>query len=691
MLVAESNIIYILDGSKQFMIPIYQRCYSWELEQCRRLWHDILDMQKTGKPAHFIGSIVNIDDKVPPTGVQTYMIIDGQQRMTTLTLIIIALCDYAKKENAAGINIPDITSKCLKNNYQENLLRYKLLLTTEDRQELIDLIEGNEKARKNSSRLAKNYRYFYDRIASGELSPFDVYNAVGKLQIVNITLDRAQDDPQAIFESLNSTGMALSQSDLIRNHILMRLEPAEQTDIYEHIWRPIELMFDSKTHVEDMDNFFRHYLTIKIGRIPIKNRVYEDFKDYHQNGPFKSARALCEDLYNYAKYYTDLLFERSEIPELKEAYHDLNELHMQVPYPFLIAVRADCDNGLCTKAEMLEIFRLCLSYIFRRAVCDIPPNSLDKTFATLRNKIRKDDYLNSVKAAFCKMDSYKRFPDDSEFLSRFTTRDIYNMHTRIKYVLDKLENMDRKASVDINQYTIEHILPQNPKLNAEWREMLGENWQQIQEKYLHTIGNLTLTDFNPELSDYSFEKKKNLTGGYLTSALMLNSYVVKQDRWNEDTIRERADILGDKALRLWPYPALTDAQRKPYEQTDDTPENISSFDKYVALNTTTSPLYEMLNGRILSLSPDVRREFKSSYIAYKLKSNFVNVFIQEKCLRLSVIIPAEDLVDRKNICNIVTKSKRGASGAVELIFDDPDQIEDVMEIIEQSHNLQADG
>ena len=285
MIADKSNMFAILNGYKQFTIPVYQRFYSWGLEQCRRLWQDILNMQKTEKPGHFIGSIVNIAEKAAATGVQTFMIIDGQQRMTTLTLMLIALRDYAEDHpDIGGVNTPMITSMCLKNDYQEGLNRYKIVLTEADRQELIDLIE-RKPMQKSDSHLIKNYHYFYDRIASGELAPADVYESIGKLQIVNITLDRHEDDPQAIFESLNSTGMDLSQSDLIRNHILMGLEPEEQTYIYENIWRPTELLFESESQASFMDGFFRDYLTIHLGRIPIMNRVYEEFKIFAENGP----------------------------------------------------------------------------------------------------------------------------------------------------------------------------------------------------------------------------------------------------------------------------------------------------------------------------------------------------------------------------------------------------------------------
>lgn len=234
----KGNIYEILNGNKQFLIPVYQRYYSWDVEQCKRLWNDIVEMQKKGKQGHFVGSIVNIAEQAMPTGVQKYMIIDGQQRMTTLTLLLLALRDYAAKNpEDKTINARRIDNMLLKNEYESGDERYKLLLTETDRDVLIGLVEGKPISGTARSRLLDNYHYFAGKIADNELQPAEIYESIGKLQIVNITLDRTMDDAQAIFESLNSTGKELSESDLIRNYVLMGLEPGEQTYVYEHFWR----------------------------------------------------------------------------------------------------------------------------------------------------------------------------------------------------------------------------------------------------------------------------------------------------------------------------------------------------------------------------------------------------------------------------------------------------------------------
>lgn len=287
----KGNIYEILNGNKQFLIPVYQRYYSWDIDQCKRLWNDIVEMQKKGKSGHFVGSIVNIAEQAMPTGVQKFMIIDGQQRTTTLTLLLLALRDYAIANPAdTTINAKRIDNMLLKNEYESGDERYKLLLTETDRDILISLIESKPIADGTKSKLLDNYKYFVGKIADQELSPAEIYESIGKLQIVNITLDRTMDDAQAIFESLNSTGKELSESDLIRNYVLMGLEPTEQTYVYEHMWRPMELMFSYETQDTLMDKFFRDYLTMKLTRIPKQGRVYDEFKLYHLNCEFSTIR-----------------------------------------------------------------------------------------------------------------------------------------------------------------------------------------------------------------------------------------------------------------------------------------------------------------------------------------------------------------------------------------------------------------
>lgn len=571
----KGNIYEILNGNKQFLIPVYQRFYSWDIEQINRLWNDIVDMQKMKKAGHFVGSIVNIAEYAMPTGVQKYMIIDGQQRITSLTLLLLALRDYAiKNPSDTTINARRIDNMLLKNEYEDGNERYKLLLTETDKDILISLVDKKPIRQTTRSRLIENYNFFVTKLNENEIKPAELYESIGKLQIVNITLDRNVDDAQAIFESLNSTGKELSESDLIRNYILMGLDPREQSYVYDHFWRPMEELFIYERQETIMDAFFRHYLTMKFARIPKLGRVYEEFKLYHLNCDFGTVRDLCQDLLDYAKYYTDIVFERNSDTELKNLYNDIVDLRMEVSYPFLLKIHGDCEKGLISKDEIKEILKLCISYVLRRSICEIPTNSMNKTFATMKNFIRADDYVNSVKAFFLMQDTYKEFPDKDRFELAFVSRDIYNMRNR-NFILSRLENFENKAPITIENYTIEHIMPQNKNLSLEWQANLGDSWQEVQKKYLHTIGNLTLTAYNSEMSDRSFLEKMNMPGGFKESALRLNKYVVLQNEWNENHIKDRAKELAKKAEVIWPYPSLTDKELEQYQVKEKSAQNYS--------------------------------------------------------------------------------------------------------------------
>ena len=684
----KGNIYEILNGNKQFLIPVYQRFYSWDIEQCKRLWSDIVEMQKKSKAGHFVGSIVNIAEQAMPTGVQKYMIIDGQQRMTTLTLLLLALRDYAiKNPSDTAINARRIDNMLLKNEYESGDERYKLLLTETDRDILISLVEEKPIAEGTRSRLIENYKFFTGKLANKEIQPSEVYQSIGKLQIVNITLDRTVDDAQAIFESLNSTGKELSESDLIRNYILMGLEPSEQTYVYEHFWRPMEQLFVYETQGTVMDAFFRHYLTMKLSHIPKQGRVYEEFKLYHLNCEFRTIKELCQDLLDYAKYYTNIVFKRNADPDLKKLYEDIIELRMEVSYPFLLKIHHDCNKEIIKSDELKEILKLCISYVLRRAICAIPTNSMNKTFATLKNYVKLDDYLNSVKAFFVMQGTYKEFPDNDKFKEAFMSRDIYNMRVR-NYILSRLENFENKAPIIIENYTIEHIMPQNKNLSSAWQDDLGTGWQEVQKKYLHTIGNLTLTAYNSEMSDRSFMEKMNMPGGFKESALRLNRYVVSLNEWNEQHIQERAKELAKKAESIWPYPSLTTAELAPY-QVEEKTEQKYSLETY-DVNAFTRILFESLDKRIMNLSPAVKKEYKKLYVAYKLDTNFVDIVLQKQRLRIFINMKFNEIKDPNGICNDITDLGHWGNGDIELFMEHKDELEQIMEIVKQSFDAQVE-
>lgn len=358
---------------------------------------------------------------------------------------------------------------------------------------------------------------------------------------------------------------------------------------------------------------------------------------------------------------------------------------MDVASPLLIKVYYDYENNIISKNEFMEILSLCENYVFRRAICEIPTNSLNKTFNVAVRSIKDNDYVNSIKAFFVILDSYKRMPLDDEFVKELKNRDIYNMRIR-NYILSKFENFNNKSHITIENFTVEHIMPQNKNLSEAWKKDLGENYREIQKEYLHKIGNLTLTAYNSEMSDRSFQEKLNMTGGFKESALRLNSYVVKQTTWNKNTIDERANELCELAKSIWQYPELSEEEKNKFLSKNE--DEIYSIDSYEYINEDNIVLYKALDKRILNISPDVKREFKKLYIAYKFESNFVDIVPQKSKLRLTVNMKYEDVIDPYGICIDVTNKSTWGNGEIEIYYDDINMLDNIMDIIKQSYDKQ---
>ncbi len=462
--------------------------------------------------------------------------------------------------------------------------------------------------------------------------------------IVDIALNREHDKPQVIFESLNSTGLELSQADLIRNFILMDLkqEQEQQTKIYENFWRPMEKAFGQFAYTEEFDPFIRHYLTLKTEEIPNIRKVYEAFKIYSQkrNGHVED---LVEEIHTFAKYYCAIALGKEENNNLKDAFNDLKELKVAVSYPLILQLYHDYKTGVLSEEDFQYIVRLVESYVFRRAVCGIPTNSLNKTFATFPHYIDKKNYKASIEDYFASLNHYRRFPKNYEFFETIQTRDLYNFQ-RCLYYLKKIENYDRKERVNTYEYTVEHILPQNEKLSQEWQEALGAEWKTIQEKYLHTLGNLTLTGYNSEYKDRPFHEKLNMKGGFKESPLRLNASVKRHEVWNEKTITERAEELAQKALSVWPEPPASSYSKNKLAQSYFGGHHLKkrsavscSMEDYPNLQQEPlKSLFEALQKNILSLSPIVEESFTPKYISYSEEKIFVYVLPQKKQLKLFI-------------------------------------------------------
>ena len=570
MKATETQLVKFLQGTRQFIIPIYQRTYSWTEKQCEQLWNDIIRVaQNPNIPGHFIGSIVYIEKGLyQVSDVPQLLVIDGQQRLTTLSLLLMAF-GKALEEKGDGQEITKnkINNYFLFNSEESGEKRYKLILTQSDKDTLFNILEDREKPERYSLNIENNFKFFQNQISKSNIDLDVLYQGILKLVIVDISLDSNYDNPQLIFESLNSTGLELSQADLIRNYVLMGLEREKQEQVYKNFWHPMEESFGHSEGSEYFDRFMRDYLTIKTGQIPNIREVYSSFKEY--TSATIPVDELVSDIHHFSKFFIKLAFEKEQDPELNQIIRNINALKVEVAYPFLLEVLVNFDKGLISRDELLEIFLMVESYVFRRAICDIPTNSLNKTFANLASEIDKDAYLESIKAAFNLKESYRRFPNDSEFRAQLIIKNVYNTTRIRKYLLDKLENYERKEPVNVENYTLEHIMPQNKNLSPEWRNELGENWSDIHEKYLHTVGNLTLTGYNSELSDNPFLEKRNMEGGFADSPIRLNADLAILEHWNEDEIVKRANSITDKAIEIWKYPELPQETLAKYTELED--------------------------------------------------------------------------------------------------------------------------
>lgn len=562
----ETTLNKLLNTSRQFIVPIFQRNYSWQKSQYEQLWFDILRASKfKEKQNHFIGSIVYIDMGTPAGRPQQLLLIDGQQRLTTISILLCAIKDYVQKFNLETklINLAKIKNQFLYNSDEIDEDRYKLLLNVQDKETYIKLIDNTIfTVNKPATNIIKCYEFFYERIEDfikqhGQID--EIYAGIFKLSLVSISLDKDSDNPQMIFESMNSTGKDLSQTDLLRNYLLMDLTPEKQTRLYKTYWKSMEELFGEdiyKNDVNKFDYFIRDFLTLKsdIGYICKINNVYENFKRYYLDNNCEKF-AVLKDLFTYAKYYAciDLLQENDD--ELKLYWQKFKKLDSHVVYPFLLKLYDDYSRQILIKEDFKKILQVVISYLWRRAICEIPTNSLSKTFATLYQAVDKDDYVNSVIKAFVFKSSYKRFPSDYEVREKLQTKDIYHFRLR-KYLLEALENYYHKEPIDLNtaNYTIEHIMPQNIEHNLSWQQMLGEDWQEVHSLYLHTLGNLTITGYNAEMSNKSFGEKVNGESGFKHSHLKLNESIAQCDVWNKKAIQRRTNILTDIILKIWKYP-----------------------------------------------------------------------------------------------------------------------------------------
>ena len=694
MKATEANFLAFLKRSPQFVIPIYQRTYSWTDRECRQLWEDIL---RTGRSdaisAHFTGSIVYIEKGLFQVSSQPpLLVIDGQQRLTTVMLILEALARrVGRSEPVDGFSAKKLRNFYLLNPFEEGERRFKLLLTQTDKHSLLSLMQQKPQPIESSLRITRNFTFFEERVralASTELTY--LCKGLAKLTIVDVSLSRDHDNPQLIFESMNSTGRELSQADLIRNFILMGLDPAHQTRLYQEHWRPMEIAFGQEAYGTHFDGFMRHYLTFKTGEIPNVRAVYEAFKRHARSPEVAAAGVdtLVGDIHTYAGYYCAMALDKEHDNDLAPAFRDLRELKVDVAFPFLLELYDDYVQDRLPKADFVQAVRLVETYVFRRAVCAIPTNSLNKTFATFGRVLKKDRYIETIEAHLLTLPSYRRFPSDEEFKRELSVRDLYNFPRR-SYWLRRLENHDRKERVPVDEYTIEHILPQNENLSAAWREALGPEWRHVQESWVHTLGNLTLTGYNSEYSDRPFAEKRDMQGGFKESPLWLNKGLGVLDTWNEDTVQQRAKRLAAQAVQVWAPPKLpADILAALCAKTEPPASYTLDDHQHLSPDSPMRPVFETFRKAVLALDPCISEEILKIYVAYKAETNFVDVVPQMSRLLLSLNLRFHELHDPRGSARDVTNLGRWGNGDTEVGLSTLEELPYVMGLVRQAFEKQ---
>lgn len=573
---SETKLVSYMQGSdKRFVIPVYQRNYDWKTENCKQLYDDLIKVICRGRKSHFFGSIVSVHNDGE---FNEYMVIDGQQRLTTISLLLLAMYNLMKNSVLTpekGNLAEKIYKTYLIDEWQDDDTRIKLKPVKNDRDAFGKLFD-EETEHIPDSNLTINYNYFYSRIQKEEITLDELYEAITKLEIINITLNQ-DDNPQLIFESLNSTGVALSEGDKIRNFILMGLPTKQQNDFYEKYWNKIEICTNY-----DVSLFVRDYLSVKQQLIPAMSKVYFTFKAYvEENGT--EIEPLLQELLSYAKWYEILLKGNTADKELNACIYRLNRLETTVTRPFFLEVLRLQAAGKLSLTEVKEIFLYTENYLFRRTICDLPTNALNKIFLMLHREIIRydgtdDNYLEKFKYALNSKSDRGRFPDDGEFIEAFAARPVYQMNSKNKiYILERFENygtvevQNVYKQCDDGVYSVEHIMPQH--LTPGWVKELGEDYEEIHETWLHRMANLTLTGYNSKYSNSAFTEKRDMKNGFIDSHLYMNNWIGQQNQWGLAELEARNQMLMQRALTIWPLPATdfkpAEKQMDSYSLDDD--------------------------------------------------------------------------------------------------------------------------
>jgi predicted transport protein len=684
----------IINGASQFIIPVFQRDYSWSEENCRQLWQDLLAIADAGPDrGHFIGSVVYIQTGDSSAGFTRWLLIDGQQRVTTLTLLLTALRDHIRETGWQGSDdgptVKRIDAYFLRNLQEEGEREVKLKLRRHDDATLQALINEQPEPATPSIRIRDNYDLFRELLEDAD--PEAVYRGLNRLLLVDVTLDRGIDDPQLIFESLNSTGVDLSPSDLIRNFILMRLPEKEQTRLYETYWNRIEELFRGSERV--FDNFIRDYLALRSHSTKLErsDRIYDAFRrTFSDVGEDLAAlEQLLAELLRRGRQYAAFAVGGGNDARAR-AFASLRRL---ADVPAILVMRlleAQETSSTLTDAELLEAVGLLESYLLRRAMIGAQTRGYGLEFAKLAQKIDERHPLASLKAAMARMPASYSFPHDDAFRNALEEGDIY--HKRVCFhLLEALENRGSKEISDTSKYSIEHVMPQNEKLAEAWREMLGPEWQKVQQTWLHRLGNLTLTGYNPSYSDRPFQEKKTIKGGFEQSSVRLNQDIRDEQNWTPKEMGARGNRLAERALSIWPNLEADEAMIRAMEFEELKAKAQRRSISQVQMSADAATLFEALRAEMKAAFPDAIEAAERKSISYHDPEFFMEVIPRKHGLVLVIDLDfnevdaddglAEDTSDRSFVMHA------SHQGGVLVQLRNSTQIDRAMAIVAQARAL----
>lgn len=560
-------LLDLLTGSLRFTVPVYQRRYSWGEAQCRQLWSDIVTAGRHPDRTHFTGSIVWMQEGViGPDGVSRCLLIDGQQRLTSVTLLLIALAEYAREhpENLRFSADMLIDRGYLVDKYATGEGRYKLTLSGDDREVLHSMcdhvIAPDRPNQANiDSRLEANLDLFRSLVAAIDDANV-VWNGLQRLEVVSVTLDQGRDEPQLVFESMNSTGLDLETSDLVRNYMLMGCPMVEQNTLYADYWLPMERTLGSLS----FDAFLHDWMVVTLQKpVPKGRAMYSEFKRFAASSSLprmERTRDLLENMLEYARYYAaikGIAAAGSGDMNVDRRLESIQNLDSTVTDSLVMYMFAAWKHHRTNRDGLLRMLADLESYLFRRMICSVSSNGLNKLVPSLIAKLESAEHdLVETFAALLLTETAKatRMPTDEQFRQALLGEDLYRPAPRCKYLLAGLENHNHpKDSRSFSEYTVEHIMPQNAMAHVEWRNMLADP-----DRFpllVNSLGNLTLTAYNSELSDGTFEQKKNRAiGGYDSEYLSISAELHDAAQWDEQKIAQRGARLADLALQVWANP-----------------------------------------------------------------------------------------------------------------------------------------